>query len=99
VPRYLIVRRFSVTESGMPAIGRRSNEVIERSTPEVVWEHSHVVIEDDGLVSTYCVYEAPDEEAVRTHALALGEHEYTIREIAGDVTPADFPLEQEAPVA
>jgi Protein of unknown function (DUF4242) len=96
MPRYMIVRRFSVTENEMPHIGRRSNLVTDEQFPEIVWEHSHVVLDDDGLVSTYCVYEAPDAEMVRRHAIALGEHEYSISEIAGDVTPADFPLDEEA---
>jgi hypothetical protein len=43
-------------------------------------------------VQTYCVYDAPSEEAVREHARLLGEHRIDLlREIAGDVTPADFP--------
>jgi hypothetical protein len=95
MPRYLIVRKFTVTESEMPVVGRRSKTVINEQFPQVVWEHSHVVVEDDGLVTTYCVYEAPDEEALRAHAVALGQHEYWIREIVGDVTPADFPLERD----
>jgi Protein of unknown function (DUF4242) len=96
MPRYLIVRKFSVTENEMPTVGRRSNKLKRDEFPEIVWEHSHVLIEDDGLVTTYCVYAAPDEETVRQHAVSLGQHEYWIREIAGDVTPADFPLEEEA---
>ena len=96
MPRYMIVRRFDVTENEMPGVGRRSNRVTEQQFPEIVWEHSHVVVEDDGLVSTYCVYSAPDAEMVRMHAIALGQHEYVISEIAGDVTPADFPLDGEA---
>jgi Protein of unknown function (DUF4242) len=56
------------------------------------WEHSHVVVDDDGLVRTFCVYAAPDEETVRRHAAALSRHEIVaLHEIAGDVTPADFP--------
>jgi len=42
------------------------------------------------------VYEAPDEQTVREHAQQLGEHEYWIQEIVGDVTPADFPLDSDA---
>jgi hypothetical protein len=98
MPRYLIERKFKVNESGMPAVGRRSKEVIVGQFPQVVWEHSHVVVDDEGLAWTYCVYEAPDEETVRQHAIALGEHEYWIREIAGDVSPSDFPLEREEAV-
>jgi len=96
MPRYLIVRKFSVTEDEMPRIGLKSNRV-GREIPGIVWEHSHVVIGEDGMAGTYCVYEAPDEDAIREHALALGEHEYWVQEIVGDVTPADFPLNGHEP--
>ena len=46
----------------MPFVGRRSREIIEDELPEITWEHSHVVVEPDGNVLTYCVYDAPDEE-------------------------------------
>jgi hypothetical protein len=96
MPRYLIQRKFSITESEMPRIGRRSKELTIDEFPKIVWEHSHVIVDDDGMAWTYCVYEAPDAETVRQHAIALGEHEYSIREIVGDVSPADFPLERDA---
>jgi len=92
VPRYLVVRTFDVGEEEMPEVGRRSNEVIEGGYPQIVWEHSHVVVNDDGKVMTYCVYEAPDEDTVRSHAVDLGRHTVdAVHEIAGDVTPANFP--------
>ena len=92
MPRYLIVRSFDVTEEQMPPVGRRSRELTETEFPEITWEHSHVVVDDEGLVRTYCVYEAPNEEMVRDHSTRLGRHEIALlAEIAGDVTPADFP--------
>jgi hypothetical protein len=92
VPRYLIVRRFDVTESAMPTVGRRSRVLVEDEFPEVTWEHSHVVVENDGYVSTYCIYDAPNEEIVRQHSTRLGQHRIeSLSEIVGDVTPADFP--------
>ena len=76
----------------MPSVGRRSREIIENELPEITWEHSHVIVDDSGSVMTYCVYEAPDEEAVRKHSSRLGRHTIEdVWEIAGDVTPADFP--------
>ncbi|MBA3717842.1 MAG: DUF4242 domain-containing protein [Actinobacteria bacterium] len=76
----------------MPEVGRRSRVTIEEGYPEIVWEHSHVVVGEDGLVITYCVYDAPDEATVRNHAADLGRHTLeSVYEIAGDVTPADFP--------
>jgi Nickel responsive protein SCO4226-like len=87
-----VVRLFDVDESDMPEVGRRSRRLIEGKHTEIVWEHSHVVVGEDGTVMTYCVYEAPDEETVRSHASDLGRHTIdSIAEIAGDVTPADFP--------
>ena len=92
MPRYIIVRSFDVGEPEMPAVGRRSREIVETELPEITWEHSHVVVDDEGLVHTYCVYEAPDEEVVREHGKKLGRHTIeALHEIAGDVTPADFP--------
>ena len=92
MPRYLILRIFSVDEAEMPQVGRRSKEIIEEGFPEVTWEHSHVVVDDSGTVRTFCVYTAPDEATVRQHSVALGQHEIeSVQEIAGDVSPADFP--------
>jgi hypothetical protein len=35
--------------------------------PEIVWEYSHAINTDEGLV-TYCVYVAPSADYVRGHA-------------------------------
>ena len=95
MPRYLIERAFHVGQEQMPTVGRRSRQVAEEQFPEIVWEHSHVVVDDTGSVKSYCVYGAPSEDVVRSHAAVLGEHEIVgLYEIAGDVTPADFPLTQ-----
>jgi hypothetical protein len=92
VPRYLIVRSFDVGEAEMPAVGRRSREIVENELPEIIWERSHVVVDDDGKVRTFCIYGAPSEEMVLAHSTRLGQHTVdSIDEIAGDVTPADFP--------
>ena len=92
MPRYLVERQFSVGQEQMEAVGRRSREIAEQRYPEIVWEHSHVAVADDGHVKTFCVYDAPDETQIRGHARELGLHEIlTISEIVGDVTPADFP--------
>ena len=92
MPRYLVVRRFDVAEDEMPEVGKRSRKTIEEGYPEITWEHSHVVVKGDGTVMTYCVYDAPSEEIVRRHSDDLVRHTLDeVLEIAGDVTPADFP--------
>jgi len=91
--KFLIERRFHVGAEEMPEVGRRSKKVIVEHFPEITWEHSHVVVDDAGGVKTYCVYEAPTEEIVRRHSDLLGLHDIEgVYEIAGDVSPDDFPL-------
>jgi hypothetical protein len=92
MPRYMIVRSFDVSEPEMQGVGRRSRELTEDEFTDITWEHSHVVVDDEGKVKTYCIYAAPSEAMVREHATRLGKHQIdALHEIAGDVTPADFP--------
>ena len=58
------MRLFDVTEPEMPDVGRRSRELVETEFEQITWEHSHVVVDDDGSVRTYCVYEAPTADMV-----------------------------------
>jgi hypothetical protein len=97
MPKYVIQRRFEVG-ADVPALGRESNVVIKEQVPEVTWIHSHVAMEDEGQhVRMFCIYEAPNEAALYRHAEALGHHVVeAIFEVAGDVTPADFPLDDPA---
>lgn len=93
MPRYLVIRKFEVDEEAMPDVGRRSKEVAQEEFPEITWEHSHVIVDETGTVMTYCVYQGPDEETIRAHGKRLGKHDiHDVLVIAGDVTPADFPL-------
>jgi hypothetical protein len=90
--RYVVVRTFTVDGEQMPQIGHRSRQLIEDEFTEIVWEHSHVTVGDDGIVRTFCVYGAPDEETIRAHSNKLGYHVVeSIYEIVGDVSPSDFP--------
>jgi hypothetical protein len=91
--KFLVERSFEVSEEQMTEVGKRSKRIAIEQFPEIIWHHSHVVVGDDGKVRTYCVYEAPTEDIVRQHASSLGQHRVdAIYEIAGDVTPDDFPL-------
>jgi len=91
--KYLVERRFHVSQDEMPEVSRQSKQIAIEHFPEITWHHSHVVVDDEGMVKTYCVYEAPSEDIVRRHSAQLGEHDIEeLYEIAGDVTPEDFPL-------
>ena len=93
MPKFLIERQFEVTAEKMPEVGRRSKEIIVEDFPEILWEHSHVVVDEEGNAKTYCVYDAPSIDVVSAHGAQLGLHDIIgVYEIAGDVTPDDFPL-------
>jgi DNA-binding transcriptional regulator YbjK len=97
MPRYVIKRSFSVREDQMPEVGRRSRQIIEQQLPEITWHHSHITVDEEGNVRSFCIYDAPNEDAIYEHSKLLGDHVLDeIFEIAGDVTPEDFPL-TEAP--
>ena len=83
--KFLIERRFHVGEKDMPELNRRSRRIMHDHYPEITWEHSHVVITNDGAVKTYCLYDAPSEEIVRSHAEELGLHD--VEGLYEDVTP------------
>ena len=93
MPRYVIERTYTVDMDNLPEVATRSKAIGHYHFPEIVWEHSHVVVAEDGTPKSFCVYDAPSEDMVREHARRLGDHYIdTIYEIAGDVTPDDFPL-------
>ena len=96
MPRFVIERAYTVEESELPVVSTRSKRIGRDDYPEIVWEHSHVVIDGDGRPKSFCIYAAPSEDMVRRHADQLGDHTIVaIYEIAGDVTPADFPLDDD----
>jgi hypothetical protein len=93
VPKYLIERVYDVGADELPGVATRSKRIATEQFPEIVWEHSHVVADRDGTLKSFCVYVAPNEEVVRRHAELLGNHVIShLYEVAGDVSPADFPL-------
>ena len=96
MPRYLIERTYTIDADTLPTVATRSKALGHYHYPEIVWEHSHVVIGTDGTPKSFCIYDAPSVEMVTAHANHLGDHTIVeIYEIAGDVTPADFPLTED----
>jgi hypothetical protein len=91
MPRYMIERVFGeAVEEDMGRISSNSKRILEQDFPDMTWEHSYVVSDEDGI-KTFCIYDAPSEERLRKHAERLGEHNITqLYEIGAVVTPADF---------
>lgn len=71
MPEFVIERDMpgagAMTEDQIRDTSVRSLEVLRGIGPQIQWLHSYVT--DDRL---YCVYLAPDEEAIREHARKLG---------------------------
>jgi Protein of unknown function (DUF4242) len=67
MPKYVIERDISgagkLSASELKAISQKSCGVLKEMGPQIQWVQSYVT--DDKV---YCVYVAPNEEAVRTHA-------------------------------
>ena len=67
MPKYVIEREIpgagKMSAQELKAISQKSCGVLKGMGPQIQWVHSHVT--DDKI---YCVYVAPNEEAVREHA-------------------------------
>jgi Protein of unknown function (DUF4242) len=67
VPQYVIEREFpgagNLSDAELKEISSKSVCVVNEMGPEIKWLHSYVTGD-----KIYCVYVAPDEEAVREHA-------------------------------
>jgi hypothetical protein len=96
MPRYVVERVFDQRlEKLSPRTSQKAMRLMAEQFTSLVWEHSHVVAStDEGIVRTFCIYQAPDPETVRAHAESVGGHVVVnVYELAGDVTPADIPPE------
>ena len=67
MPKYVIERSIpgagKLTAQQLQGISQKSCGVLREMGPQIQWVHSYVT--DDKI---YCVYVAPNEEAVRKHA-------------------------------
>ncbi len=67
MPKYVIERDIpgagKLSSKELQAISQKSCGVLRQMGPQIQWMHSYVT--DDKI---YCVYVAPDEEALRKHA-------------------------------
>jgi len=89
MPRYVIERELEgageLTQDQLREISLRSLDVLGRMGPKIQWLHSYVT---DNKV--YCVYIAPDEEAVQRHAEASGMPATRISQVRGLLDPANY---------
>jgi hypothetical protein len=67
MPKFIIERELTgagkLPRQELQAISQKSCAVLREMGPQIQWQQSFVT--DDKI---YCVYIAPDEEAIKTHA-------------------------------
>lgn len=62
---------------------RHSNAVLSELGPEIQWVHSYVAGD-----KIYCVYDAPSEELIRSHAQKSGFPANRITPVSAVISPA-----------
>jgi hypothetical protein len=93
MPQFIIERSLPgagrLTQQELQAIARKSNDVLSRLGPQIVWHQSYVT--DNGL---FCVYTAPSPELIREHARQGGFPCDRINEVRTTISPttADEPV-------
>ena len=86
MPRYVIEREIpgagNLSQDELHSISQKSCSVIQELGPQVQWVESYVT--DDKI---YCIYIAPDEASVRTHAEMGGFPANTIAQVRSVIDP------------
>jgi Protein of unknown function (DUF4242) len=89
-------RSWWKTPEELETAAGRSKEVGDEDGSGVRWIRSYVLVEDDGTLGTYCIYEAESPEAIRAHAEKAGFGADEINAVADTVIIRPDPVEAEA---
>ena len=86
MPKYVIEREIpgagDLTPEQLHAISQTSCGVLNKLGPQIQWVHSYVTGD-----KIYCVYNAPNEEMVREHALQGGFPANRISRVTAIIDP------------
>jgi len=86
MPKFVVEREIPglglMSAEELAATAARSNEVLAQMAPAVRWQHSYVT--EDKM---YCVYIAPDAEAVREHARRGGFPADAVNQVGNIIDP------------
>ena len=86
MPKFVIEREIpeagKMSPEQLKAVSQTSCGVLRAMGPQIQWVHSYVT--DDKI---YCVYIAPDEEAVREHAQRGGFPANRVSRIRSEIDP------------
>ena len=86
MPKYVIERDIpgigNSTPDQLVAISQKSCGVLHQLGPKIQWLQSYVTAD-----KIYCVYIAPDEQAIREHAKQAGFPANRIEEVKQSIDP------------
>lgn len=86
MPKYIIEREIpgagSLSQEQLQGISQKSCSVLSRMGPQIQWLQSYVTGD-----KVYCVYIAPNEEAVREHARQGGFPANRVSQVVGIIDP------------
>lgn len=87
MPQYLIEREISgagnMTAEQLRDASKHSNEVLAQLGPEIQWVQSYVAGD-----KIYCVYNAPSEDLIRSHAEKSGFPANKITPVSAVIDPS-----------
>ncbi len=86
MPKYIIEREIpgagKLTPDQLHAISQKSCGVLRNMGPQIQWVESFVTLD-----KIYCVYIAPDENAIREHARQGGFPAHRVSEVKTMIDP------------
>jgi hypothetical protein len=86
MPKYVIERELpgagKLSPNELQAVSQKSCGVLGKMGPQIQWVQSYVTAD-----KIYCIYIAPDEQAIREHARQGGFPANRISEIKGMIDP------------
>ena len=86
MPKYVIEREIpgagNLTAEQLKGISQTSCGVLSNMGPQIQWVHSYVTGD-----KIYCVYNAPNEEMVREHAMKGGFPANSVSKVSAIIDP------------
>jgi hypothetical protein len=86
MPKYVIEREIpgagKLSPAELQAISQKSCGVLNSMGPSIQWVHSYVTGD-----KIYCIYNAPNEEAVRRHASEGGFPANSVARVSAIIDP------------
>lgn len=86
MPKYVIEREIpnagNLTPEQLKGISQTSCGVLSKMGPQIQWVHSYVTKD-----KIYCIYNAPNEEMVKEHAMQGGFPANSISKVSAIIDP------------